>query len=94
MKAVKSTDPRKQRIVSKLKQESRGSKVTTVTEVVMHSNSGLARFEGNCFKPELIHDRGFVIRTGKYELIGRFWVNFELNYDGTLGAHINGGKLG
>lgn len=85
MKNVTSRDPRKKIILEKLKQESRGRKVTNVTEVAP------GKFEGDCLKPEIVRDGRFTIRTGKWELIGRYFVQFELNLDGSLGSHINGG---
>lgn len=76
-KSVKSKDPRKKIIMDKLKQESKGRKVTNVTEV----SPGV--FEGDCMEQ----------RPGSHSWfpLGRFFVQFELNLDGSLGQHINGG---
>jgi hypothetical protein len=83
-----SSDPRKSLIVMKLKQESKASKITLVTD------DGDGRFSANCLIPEIqLHKQGFVVKTGRWVSQGRFWVQFELNRDGSLGQHINGGKV-
>lgn len=86
-KSVKSTDERKSAIVSKLKQESGANKITNVTEI------SLNRFEGDCLVPEIVTDGGFRVKTGKYTKLGRYFVEFETNRDGSLATHVNGGKI-
>lgn len=77
---VKATDVRKKVVMAKLKQESKGGKITNVTEVAPD------RFEGHCMDRQL--------GSRKWNDLGRYFVKFELNNDGTLGMHIGGGLVG
>jgi hypothetical protein len=78
--------------MSALKRESKlGTKVTCVTEVSYEG--GTAMFEGDVFMRERVKDRGFTLTTGKFSKLGRYYVIMEVRKDGSLGAHVNGGKL-
>lgn len=67
MKKVKSTDPRKVKIVEILKNASNGVKVTNVLE--LKTGGGMKKFSGHCFSKE---------KDGrKYNRIGCFEVYFN-----------------
>lgn len=77
---VPSRGPDKQKVSDALKREGRCSKVTQIR------SHGDGKFSGRCFRRvELIW--------WEWRDIGRYWVQFDIMRDGSLGQHINGGEL-
>lgn len=78
-KHVSSKDLRKKAVVAKLKQVSKGRKVTNVKEV------GVGRFEGDCMEQHVGgHD---------WHFIGRYYVQFNGSDGGNLGDFLHGDDL-
>jgi len=69
--------------VAKLKQESKAQRVTNVEGEYDFFEQDVY-VEGNCHKRN---------PDGSWTLVGRYYIMMELNKDGSLGAHIDGGKV-